>query len=167
MKNLITLLVLLVTNLIAYSQLDMVEFSYENNKKIVKNINLDSLELVLVQKINTFRVENGLSVLSIDKSLSKYSKNWTLTMSQKKTLNHSRIENSNIIAENVFSTISFGVFPMEKEYINDVANRIFKGWCSSTNHKNNMLNKDVSNIGVSIILIPNGMIDEYSTMVVN
>ena len=92
---------------------------------------------------------------------------WNYSMYSEKNIEHSNISNYNIIAENVYMTISFGNFPMEKDYVYSISDRIFNGWLSSKKHKENMLNKDVTKIGVSILMIPNGMIDEYSTMVVN
>ena len=168
MKNLILLSsFLLLTNLLLSQGWDPIEYCYGNNKKIVSELNIDSLENVLLDKINTFRQENGLNVLTLDSSLYKYSMGWNYSMYSKKNIEHSNISNYNIIAENVYMTISFGNFPMEKDYVYSISDRIFNGWLSSKKHKENMLNKDVTKIGVSILMIPNGMIDEYSTMVVN
>lgn len=166
MKNLVILFSILF-GFEAYSQKDMVSYSIENNKKVVSQMNIDSLETVLIGMINTFRVENGLSVLTKDETLSVYADNWSSNMLDKNKIYHSDIQSNNIVAENVYISKSFGVFPMTKEYVSEVTNRIYNSWLTSEKHKNNMLTDGVNKIGVSIILLPNGMVDESSTMVVN
>jgi uncharacterized protein YkwD len=78
---------------------------------------------------------------------------------------HSNITENGIVSENVYMSNGFGVFPMEKEYISLVTDRIFNSWLKSEKHRKNMLIDDVKSIGLSIVLIPNGMVDESSTMV--
>ena len=166
MKKLVVSLSLLVS-VVSFGQDYFTEYCYSNNKKIVKELNIDSLENVLLRKINDFRVQNGLNVLIIDETLNTYSEKWSRNMLSKDKIYHSRIGDNDIVSENVFMTKSFGVFPMEKNNLLTIADRIFKSWLNSENHKNNMLLRDVKNIGLSIVLIPNGMIDESATMVVN
>lgn len=166
MKKLVVSLSLLVS-VVSFGQDYFTEYCYSNNKKIVSDLNIDSLENVLLLKINDFRVDNGLNVLIIDETLNTYSEKWSRNMLSKDKIYHSSIGDNGIVSENVFMTKSFGVFPMEKNNLLTIADRIFKSWLNSENHKNNMLLKDVKNIGVSIVLIPNGMIDESATMVVN
>jgi len=166
MKKLVVSLSLLIS-VVSFGQDYFTEYCYSNNKKIVNELNIDSLENVLLRKINDFRVENGLNVLNVDENLNTYSEKWSRNMLSKDKIYHSSIGDNGIVSENVFMTKSFGVFPMEKNNLLTIADRIFKSWLNSENHKNNMLLKDVKNIGVSIVLIPNGMIDESATMVVN
>jgi len=166
MKKLVVSLSLLVS-VVSFGQDYFTEYCYSNNKKIVKELNIDSLENVLLRKINDFRVQNGLNVLIIDETLNTYSEKWSRNMLSKDKIYHSSIGDNDIVSENVFMTKSFGVFPMEKNNLLTIADRIFKSWLNSENHKNNMLLRDVKNIGLSIVLIPNGMIDESATMVVN
>lgn len=166
MKKLVVSLSLLVS-VVSFGQDYFTEYCYSNNKKIVSELNIDSLENVLLRKINDFRVQNGLNVLNEDENLNTYSEKWSRNMLSKDKIYHSIIGDNGIVTENVFMTKSFGVFPMEKNNLLTIADRIFKSWLNSENHKNNMLLKDVKNIGVSIVLIPNGMIDESATMVVN
>lgn len=166
MKKLVVSLSLLVS-VVSFGQDYFTEYCYSNNKKIVSDLNIDSLENVLLLKINDFRVDNGLNVLIIDETLNTYSEKWSRNMLSKDKIYHSSIGDNGIVSENVFMTKSFGVFPMEKNNLLTIADRIFKSWLNSENHKNNMLLRDVKNIGLSIVLIPNGMIDESATMVVN
>jgi uncharacterized protein YkwD len=166
MKNLVILFSLLL-GVEAYSQKDMVSYSIENNKKVVSQMNIDSLETVLIGMINSFRVSNGLSVLTKDESLSTYADEWSVNMLNKNKIYHSDIQSNSIVAENVYISKSFGVFPMTKEYVSEVTNRNYNSWLTSEKHKKNMLTEDINKIGVSIVLLPNGMVDESSTMVVN
>jgi uncharacterized protein YkwD len=55
---------------------------------------------------------------------------------------------------------------MEKEYLSSVTDRIFNSWLKSEKHKQNMLSKNIDAIGIAIVLMPNGMVDESSTMIV-
>jgi uncharacterized protein YkwD len=147
-------------------ELNFTEYCHLNNKRIVDEVNIDSLEGILIQKINNLRKENGLNPLIEDDSLSMYSKIWSQNMLLQDNIHHSNITENGIVSENVYMSKGFGVFPMEKEYISLVTDKIFLSWITSEKHKKNMLLDDVKFIGLSIVLIPNGMVDESSTMVV-
>ena len=112
------------------------------------------------------RIENGINPLIEDDSLSAYSKLWSENMLLKDKIYHSNITENGITSENVYLSKSFGVFPMEKEYLSSITERIFNSWLKSEKHRENMLIDDVKSIGISIVLIANGMVDESSTMVV-
>jgi len=56
---------------------------------------------------------------------------------------------------------------MEKKFVLTQANVIFDSWVSSKYHKRNMLLPNINEIGISILFLPDGMIDVYGTMVVN
>ena len=167
MKNLILLFFLLIgTVIFGQKEFNFTDYCYMNNVRIVEEMNVDSLEGVLIQKINNLRKENGLNPLIEDDSLSMYSKIWSQNMLLQDNIHHSNITENGIVSENVYMSKGFGVFPMEKEYISLVTDKIFLSWITSEKHKKNMLLDDVKSIGLSIVLIPNGMVDESSTMVV-
>jgi uncharacterized protein YkwD len=155
----------LLFNALGQAPFNFTEYYYSNNKNRVKEMNIDSLENVLVKKINNFRTENGLNPLIENDSLSEYSKKWSENMLLQDKIYHSNITENGIVSENVYMSKGFGVFPMEKEYISLVTDRIFNSWLKSEKHRKNMLIDDVKSIGLSIVLIPNGMVDESSTMV--
>jgi uncharacterized protein YkwD len=157
----------LLLSISCFGQDYFTEYCYSNNKKIVSELNIDSLENVLFKKINDFRKQNGLNVLVMDESLNKYSEKWSRNMLSKDRIYHSSIGENGIVSENVYCTKGFGVFPMEKKDILMISDKIFKSWVNSEKHRNNLLLENVENIGVSIVLIPDGMIDESASMVVN
>lgn len=166
MKNLILLFFLLI-GIVSFGQkeFNFTDYCYMNNVRIVEEMNIDSLEGVLIQKINNLRKENGIKPLVLNDSLISYSKNWSSNMLSNNKIYHTNITDNGIVSENVYFSKSFGVFPMEKEYLSSVTDRIFNCWITSEKHRNNMLLEDVKSIGLSIVLIPNGMVDESSTMV--
>ncbi len=167
MKNSILLIFLLIVPVMfGQKELNFTEYCHLNNKRIVDEVNIDSLEGVLIQKINNLRKENGINTLIEDDSLSIYSKIWSQNMLLQDNIHHSNITENGIVSENVYMSKGFGVFPMEKEYLSSVTDRIFNSWLKSEKHRKNMLIDDVKSIGLSIVLIPNGMVDESSTMVV-
>ena len=167
MKNSIAIFFLfMLFNALGQAQFNLTDYCYSNNKNIVKKVNIDSLENVLLEKINNLRIENGINPLIEDDSLSAYSKLWSENMLLKDKIYHSNITENGITSENVYLSKSFGVFPMEKEYLSSITERIFNSWLKSEKHRENMLIDDVKSIGISIVLIANGMVDESSTMVV-
>lgn len=167
MKNLILLFFLLIgTVIFGQKEFNFTDFCYINNVRIVEEMNIDSLEDVIIQKINNLRKKNGLNPLIEDDSLGIYSKIWSQNMLLLDKIHHSNITENRIVFENVYVSKGFGVFPMEKEYMSLVTDRIFNSWLKSEKHRKNMLIDDVKSIGLSIVLIPNGMVDESSTMVV-
>ena len=167
MKNLILLFFLFIgTVIFGQKEFNFTDYCYMNNVRIVEEISIDSLEGLLIQKINNLRKENGINPLIEDDSLSIYSKIWSQNMLLQDNIHHSNITENGIVSENVYMSKGFGVFPMEKEYLSLVTDRIFLSWITSEKHKKNMLLDDVKSIGLSIVLIPNGMVDESSTMVI-
>jgi uncharacterized protein YkwD len=167
MKKLFQLFVIFLSS-ISFGQdsFDFTEYCYSNNRKIVEELNIDSLENVLLKKINDFRVSTGLKPLVREITLDQYAENWSYHMLKKEKIYHSDISDGGIVAENVFLTKSFGVFPMEKESLLKIADDIFKSWFNSEKHKSNMLNGDVKNVGLSIVLLPGGMIDQSAAIMV-
>jgi uncharacterized protein YkwD len=129
-------------------------------------MNIDSLENELLKKINNLRIENGINPLIENDSLNEYSKKWSENMLLNNKIYHSNITENGIVAENIYLSKSFGIFPMEKEYLSSVTDRIFNSWLKSEKHKQNMLSKNIDAIGIAIVLMPNGMVDESSTMIV-
>ena len=97
MKNLVILFSLLLS-VRGYSQNDMVSYSIENNKKVVSQMDIDSLENVLIGMINSFRVSKGLIVLTKDESLSIYADKWSSNMLDKNKIYHSDIQSNSIVA---------------------------------------------------------------------
>lgn len=167
MKNLILLYFLLIAPIIfGQKEFNFTDYCFMNNVRIVEEMNIDSLEGVLIQKINNLRKENGINPLIEDDSLSIYSKIWSQNMLLKDNIHHSNIPENGIVSENIYMSKGYGVFPMEKEYMSLVTDRILNSWITSEKHRNNMLLENVKSIGLSIVLIPNGMVDESSTMVV-
>jgi len=167
MKKLIVSLFLLISG-ISFGQngFDFEEYCYANNKKIVEELNIDSLENVLINKINNLRVSNGVEPLIRITSLDQYAENWSYHMLKKEKIYHSEISDGGIVAENVYLRKSFGVFPMEKEPLYKTSDEIFDSWFTSEKHKSNMLHAAVKNVGLSIVLLPGGMIDQSATIVV-
>jgi uncharacterized protein YkwD len=167
MKNTIAIFFLfMLFNALGQAPFNFTDYCYSNNKNRVKEMNIDSLENVLVKKINNLRTENGINPLIENDSLSEYSKKWSENMLLQDKIYHSNIIEHGIAAENVYISKSFGIFPLEKEYLSSVTDRIFNSWLKSEKHNQNMLIKNVDEIGISIVLMPDGMVDESSTMIV-
>ena len=153
-------------NALGQAPFNFTEYCFSNNKNRIKEMNIDSVENVLVKKINNLRIENGINPLIENDSLNEYSKKWSENMLLNNKIYHSNITENGIVAENIYLSKSFGIFPMEKEYLSSVTDRIFNSWLKSEKHKQNMLSKNIDAIGIAIVLMPNGMVDESSTMIV-
>ncbi len=167
MKNTIAIFFLfMLFNALGQAPFNFTDYCYSNNKNSVKEMNIDSLENELLKKINNLRIENGINPLIENDSLNEYSKKWSENMLLNNKIYHSNITENGIVAENIYLSKSFGIFPMEKEYLSSVTDRIFNSWLKSEKHKQNMLSKNIDAIGIAIVLMPNGMVDESSTMIV-
>ena len=67
MKNLILLFFLFIgTVIFGQKEFNFTDYCYMNNVRIVEEMNIESLEGVLIQKINNLRKENGINPLIED-----------------------------------------------------------------------------------------------------
>lgn len=167
MKTL-TLIFLFLISISSYSQTsknDVQKILIERSKKEYNKINFDSLSLETIKLINKYRKENGLSVLSVDKSLVEYSKNWGKTICDNQTLSHSDIKNVGIIAENIYGTFIYGTFFCNADYFKNEPKSIFESWVSSSFHNKNMLNTEATKIGFYIYTEYNGEYKMRAVMV--
>ena len=87
MKKLFQLFVIFLSS-ISFGQdsFDFTEYCYSNNRKIVEELNIDSLENVLLKKINDFRVSTGLKPLVREITLDQYAENWSYHMLKKEKI---------------------------------------------------------------------------------
>jgi uncharacterized protein YkwD len=101
-------------------------------------------EQELLNYINQYRIEKGLTPLSSDKTLSKAAKNHSRYMDKKNVLNHAdfnerfRQSKRSLCAENV----GWNYTTPESQ---------FKAWKNSQDHNKNMLNKRTRRAGISKI----------------
>ena len=179
MKNLITLLTLILTINVSYGQnestltaedrLEMLDsMQYASNRKVISTVDIDSLENELTMLINNLRVKNNLNTLKTNKSLKLYSSKWSDHILNTHNLSHSNIREGGVTAENVWSYFMWGKIWVKREYITSLANDIYNDWLTSPLHKKNMLLSDIKEIGVSISVDKRGYNKQVgATMVVN
>ena len=159
MKNLITLLLLILTINVSYGQnestltaedrLEMLDsMQYASNRKVISSVDMDSLENELTILINNLRVKNNLNTLKTNESLKLYSSNWSDHILKTRRLSHSNIKEGGVTAENVWSYFMWGTIWVEKEYITSLANDIYNDWLTSPLRHSNTV--DASYRGVNI-----------------
>ena len=158
MKNLITLL-LLTINFICYSQDGDIYQGDRNfwaievkemNEKTFTKYDIDSIETEIITLINSLRIENGLSIVTVNDYLSSYSNEVGEILLEQNQFEHSNISDNGIVVENLFKISSFGTIPFTDERLKNLSNEIFNYWLTSTYHKLNMLSPNIKTIGVSI-----------------
>ena len=179
MKNLITLLTLILTINVSYGQnestltaedrLEILDsMQYASNRKVISTVDIDSLENELTMLINNLRVKNNLNTLKTNKSLKLYSSKWSDHILNTHNLSHSNIREGGVTAENVWAYFMWGKIWVKREYITSLANDIYNDWLTSPLHKKNMLLSNIKEIGVSISIDKRGYNKQVgATMVVN
>lgn len=133
------------------------EWYIEPAIKEYKSVNFDSLNQVTIKKINSYRKQKGLNLLTQDTSLMKYAHNWSnLCISKKEGTRHSDITKNGIVCENLH--VSYGINPWisGKELFLKIPDEVFYGWRNSDGHNINMLTQNVTKIGFNIATYMDG-----------
>jgi len=125
--------------------------------KDYRSVNFDSLNQLTIKKINKYRKENGLNILTIDSNLMSYAVNWSnLCVSKKEATRHSDIKKNNISCENLHIAYGLNAWISGKELFLNIPDEVFYGWKNSDGHNANMLSTNVSKIGFNIATYMDG-----------
>jgi len=158
MKNIFLLFSILLVSLISLGQ--NTNEDYYNSLMVpiqneYKTVDFDSISQVIVDKINEFRIKNGLNVLSVDTSLTSYSEKWSEVCLNGVT-KHSDIGKYNLLAENLHYASALNPWIIGESLFYNIPEEVFKGWFNSEGHKLNMLTKNAKTIGVGLATYMDG-----------
>jgi uncharacterized protein YkwD len=103
-----------------------------------------------VRLINQFRVENGLQEVELDASMSDFGQEFISRLLIENQLYHSDLNNGSYSLENLYTEFGFGGFlRLDDEWLSMISTNTFNAWKKSPGHRANMLNPEITKIGVS------------------
>lgn len=114
----------------------------------------DQAEFLMLQAINTLRYAEGLPLLSLDAKLARSGRHHALDMAQRDYFGHFSPDNEspddrarrvgvpNKVSENIGIIRTFG------KDLNDVVNSLMEGFLSSQDHQANILDPNVTHVGI-------------------
>jgi uncharacterized protein YkwD len=102
----------------------------------------NSYSSILLNQINTYRLENRLNRLQIDPTLTELARQHSLEMFQAKQVSHKGFNQRVQLADSQLCVENVGwnyLLPQE----------MFAGWQQSKGHRRNMLKKGVQRVGIA------------------
>ena len=98
----------------------------------------------LLEEVNMVRVKNGLLPLKYDQNLSNISQKWAAYLTRSNRFDH-RSDLKSFLG--TYSTITENLF---KSNITPSAKRVINSWMNSSGHRENLLDKDTTIVGIGI-----------------
>lgn len=155
MKKLSLVLVALLIGAVSFSQTNHGDlctgYFSRINKEHLSKYSIDSLEIILIKKINKFRDSNNISSVISNSDLNRYCEEHSQNQLQNGDIYHSDISSINAISENVYIQKVYGSWWLLD--LIQTTNQIFDSWITSKLHNRNMLVPG-SDIGIAIELYP-------------
>jgi uncharacterized protein YkwD len=103
-----------------------------------------------LQLINDYRRKNGLNPLHLDAEMSKFTDKFILQLLEKNVLNHSDLNGGTYSIENLYTQMRFGsILVLDEIWYEQIAQQTFDAWKKSPGHNTNMLNPNITKIGLS------------------
>jgi uncharacterized protein YkwD len=103
-----------------------------------------------VNLINEYRRQNGLNPVRLDPKMSTFANEFILKLLDENAFYHSDLNAGVYSVENLFTEFGFGsLIGLNEEWYNQIARQTFDTWKKSPGHNANMLNPDISFVGLS------------------
>jgi len=155
MKNLIFALFVLIFQVsfsqVTYKENDPFAKTTKQSVDLVNSTDYLVLSKVLMNDINAYRVKNGLPKLVFDQEMFTFAKSYSDSMVSTNTYQHSDLNGGNYTLENIDLFKTAGTFLMlDEAWVKTIPSLILDGWIKSPGHNANLLNKDVTKVGISI-----------------
>ena len=116
-----------------------------------------------LQLINDYRKQKGLNPVRLDPNMSTFANQFILKLLDENVLYHSDLNGGVYSVENLFSEFGFGsLIGLNEKWYNQIAQQTFDSWKKSPGHNANMLNPDISFVGLSYEVKTNSKNGNYS-----
>ena len=121
-----------------------------NSMQYVESCNFKLPESQLIQLVNDYRRENGLSSIKINLEMNDFAKNFILKLLDENALYHSELNNWTYSVENLYTEYGFGsIIGLNEEWYNQIAQQTIDSWKKSPGHNDNLLNPNISEVGIA------------------
>ena len=83
----------------------------------------------MIQLVNDYRIENGLSSIKINLEMNDFAKNFILKLLDENALYHSELNNWTYSVENLYTEYGFGsIIGLNEEWYNQIAQQTIDSW---------------------------------------
>lgn len=155
MKNLSFILFVFISQVffsqVTYNPNDPFAKITKQSVDLVNSTDYLSLSKILMNDINSYRAKNGLPKLTFDQDMFTFAKSYSDSMVSTNTYQHSDLNGGKYTLENIDLFKTIGTFlKLDETWVKSVPSLILDGWIKSPGHNANLLNKDVTKVGISI-----------------
>jgi uncharacterized protein YkwD len=155
MKNLVFVLFVFVSQVlfsqVTYKENDPFAKITKQSVDLVNATDYNMLSKQLMNQINDYRVKSGLSKLSYDEKMFSYAKSYSDTMVMTNSYQHSDLNGGEYSLENINLLKTVGsILVLDETWVKTIPSLVLHSWVTSPGHNANLLNKDVTKVGISI-----------------
>lgn len=134
----------------------------EKSLAFVAQTDLEKFCAPTLQLINAYRKECGLTPVVFDESMTLFSQSYVSALLEHDVFEHSDLNGGEYAVENLYKSMGFGAFlVIDQEWCDELPKLIFDAWKKSKGHNANMLNPDITKVGMSIQIQTNGEVGSY------
>ena len=113
--------------------------------------------------INDYRKQNGLKPVVLDPEMVTFSQGYVVQLLENTVFEHSDLNKGVYTLENLFQSMGFGGFlSIDQEWCNALPELIFSTLKKSKGYNANLLNPDITKVGMSIQIKTKGRVGSYS-----
>lgn len=119
------------------------------------------VEELILTKVNEERRKSGLIELNLNSTMKKYARIKSQDMGKNKYFNHTDLYGNLILDKMKEDGISYSAWGENIAYISgisnveDLANKFMENWMNSEGHRQNILSKNFTSIGIGVYKIGN------------
>ncbi len=100
--------------------------------------------------INDYRAQNGLQAVRLAPDMSLFATTFIEQLLEENVLYHSDLNGGTYSVENLYTEFGFGsIIGLNEKWYNEIAQQTFNSWRKSPGHNSNMLNPNITEIGLS------------------
>jgi uncharacterized protein YkwD len=100
--------------------------------------------------INDYRAQNDLPSVRLSPDMSLFATTFIEQLLEEKVLYHSDLNGGTYSVENLYTEFGFGsIIALNEKWYNEISQQTFNSWRKSFGHNANMLNPNITEIGLS------------------
>ena len=121
-----------------------------NSINFVESCDFKEPVMQTLKLINDYRAQNDLQPVRLSPDMSLFATTFIEQLLEQNVLYHSDLNGGVYSLENLFTEFGFGsLIGLNEEWYNQIAQQTFDAWKKSPGHNANMLNPDITLIGLA------------------
>ena len=134
----------------------------EKSLALIEQTDFEKLCEPTLKLINDYRKQNGLKPVVFDQEMLQFSRAYVAEILKEDVFKHSDLNGGAYAIENLYKSMGFGRFlSLDQEWCAALPEMIFSTWKKSKGHNANMLNPEITKVGMSIQIQTKGEVGSY------